>query len=258
MPDRPEPTLTVRDVVLGTGTPAVVVPVLAQDPGVCAGKVRDAREAGADLIEWRCDPLLAADGTRSVRAVAPEVREAAGGCPLLVTLRTADEGGLWDGAGSQLLDAYQMLLDTGICDLLDVQMFSEPDVAAQTMGAAHEAEVAVVGSHHRFDATPSEEEMVSVLTRIGDAGADVAKLAVMPRVPQDVLALLQATVRAHAVLSCPLVTMSMGALGGISRLAGAVTGSAATFAALDEGSAPGQLPLATVRSALRALELQAY
>ncbi len=49
----------------------------------------------------------------------------------------------------------------------------------------------------------------------------------------------------------PLITMSMGPLGAVSRLAGQVFGSCATFATLgDAGSAPGQLPLDDVLSAL--------
>lgn len=253
MPAADGPVLTVRGVTLGTGMPAVIVPVVTDDPGRIGALVHHAAAAGADMVEWRCDPAIARHGIDAVRAVAGDVRAAAGETPVLVTVRTADEGGAWDGGGDDLLRAYQDLLDTGTCDLLDVQMLSDPAVAAQAMGAAHEAEVPVVGSHHRFDGTPSTDAMIEVLARIGEAGAEVAKLAVMPHTPFDVLALLEATLRSHDHLACPVITMSMGGPGGISRLAGALTGSAATFAALDDASAPGQLPLDVVREALTAL-----
>ena len=58
-------------------------------------------------------------------------------------------------------------------------------------------------------------------------GADVAKVAVMPRDPQDVLTLLAATYRAGQTIGVPLITMSMGGVGSLSRIMGWVYGSAA-------------------------------
>ena len=69
------------------------------------------------------------------------------------------------------------------------------------------------------------------MEQMRSAGADIAKLAVMPHRPEDVLELLTATAQmrqAHPEL--PLVTMSMGALGAVSRLWGEAMGSAMTFA----------------------------
>ena len=51
-------------------------------------------------------------------------------------------------------------------------------------------------------------------------GADIAKIAVMPRCPEDVLTLLTATVTARRQLTCPVVTMAMAGTGLISRVWG--------------------------------------
>ncbi|MFZ0446775.1 MAG: type I 3-dehydroquinate dehydratase, partial [Bacillus sp. (in: firmicutes)] len=51
----------------------------------------------------------------------------------------------------------------------------------------------------------------------------------------------------------PLITMSMGGTGVISRLAGEVFGSAFTFGAGKEASAPGQVPVAELRKILKIL-----
>lgn len=40
----------------------------------------------------------------------------------------------------------------------------------------------------------------------------------------------------------PLLTMSMGGTGTVSRLAGEIFGSCATFGTIGESSAPGQIP----------------
>ena len=58
----------------------------------------------------------------------------------------------------------------------------------------------------------------------------MAKIAVMPQSREDVMTLMEATMEADHSLDIPVVTMSMGRLGVLSRLAGTLTGSAMTFA----------------------------
>ena len=58
-----------------------------------------------------------------------------------------------------------------------------------------------------------------------DCGADLLKLAAMPRDAGDVLTLLSATWEMkEQYAKQPVVTMSMGAKGAVSRLAGEVFG----------------------------------
>ena len=52
----------------------------------------------------------------------------------------------------------------------------------------------------------------------------------------------------------PIVTMSMGGLGVVSRLAGQVFGSAATFGMVGTASAPGQVGVADLKAALDLLD----
>ncbi len=54
-----------------------------------------------------------------------------------------------------------------------------------------------------------------------DLGADLPKIAVMPQSPQDVLTLLAATLTMKEKYATrPLITMSMGKSGGVSRVTG--------------------------------------
>ena len=85
-------------------------------------------------------------------------------------------------------------------------------------------------------------------------GADVAKVAVMPSDAQDVLALLAATDRARQTLSIPLISMSMGGVGSLSRIMGWVYGSAATFAVGQTSSAPGQIAIEDLRTVLAIMQ----
>lgn len=269
----------VRGVTLGDARTAIIVPLTAADPAVLAVQARRAATSGVvDLVEWRADAVLAAcapdapstgGGAPTGRAGAAAragaqrraalaacgeaIREAVGNMPVLATVRTAREGGPVEVTPEELLHVHADLLEGPAADLLDIEALAEPAQARLSMILAHEAGRPVVASHHRFDATPPVADMVEILQRLEGAGAAVVKLAVMPRSGEDVLALMEASLRASAELTVPRMTISMGPLGALTRLSGALLGQAATFAALEETSAPGQLDAHTVARALRAL-----
>jgi 3-dehydroquinate dehydratase-1 len=76
----------------------------------------------------------------------------------------------------------------------------------------------------------------------------------MPQSIEDVQRLLAATLRASRELPIPVITMSMGGLGAVSRICGGVFGSALTFAVGAAASAPGQIAIEDVRAALDVLQ----
>ena len=49
---------------------------------------------------------------------------------------------------------------------------------------------------------------------------------------------------------CPMITISMGQLGLLSRLTGQIFGSCITFASMGEASAPGQIDAEELKEAL--------
>jgi 3-dehydroquinate dehydratase-1 len=108
-------------------------------------------------------------------------------------------------------------------------------------------------SFHDFQRTPPLQELLARFRQAKDLGADVGKLAVMPRSKADVLVLLQATLQASEMLDIPVAGMAMGALGAVSRVCGGVFGSALTFAVGQAASAPGQIPIDELRAALAVL-----
>jgi 3-dehydroquinate dehydratase-1 len=84
-------------------------------------------------------------------------------------------------------------------------------------------------------------------------GADVAKVAAMPRDRADVITLLAATAIAEAKSRIPLISMSMGPLGVATRMVGGVFGSSLSFAIGEGASAPGQMPIADLVAVFGAL-----
>ena len=275
------------------GLPAVAVSLTGPSLAQARTQARSAVDAGADVLELRVDLLeesgaLAApdplDAAAAAGAAAAQVLECLRGlgeaiaadgagadaaAPLLLTCRTAAEGGrarLDDASYGALL---RSVLD-GLADWaperrpaaidVEVQRGCLPQVCTQ----AHGLGIDVVASFHDFEATPADEVLEEVLARMAREGADLAKIAVWPISADDVARLLGVCARATAGagegtgLGVPVAAMSMGALGAVSRVAPAF-GSALTFAVVPDeqgqarASAPGQLPLQDVRRCLELL-----
>lgn len=245
--------VTVRGTTLGTGRPAVIVPLTGTDRAALLAEAAAVAAARPDVVEWRVDHLDGRSDPALVAEVAHDLRDALDDLPLLATVRTLPEGGRADVTDAQYLDLLRTLLGTGAVDLLDVEITREPVTVRTLVDLAHEAGVPVVASQHDFDGTPAQDELVDRLLRMAEADADVLKIAVMPHDAGDVLALLGATRAASLRTDRPLITMAMGPIGVASRVAGGVFGSAATFGTVGRASAPGQVAIEPLRAALALL-----
>ena len=251
------PDITVRGVTLCAAarqTPKVIVPVMADTlPAAKDQAAALAALPAAELVELRLDPLPAADRTAALAAVRGALRADQ---PLLLTLRTKREGGLADLDPAAYAAAVKDLLAGPVRpDLVDIEFSAGPERVGELLNIAHAAGVRTVLSEHHFDGTPPQDEMTASLCAMVDAGADVAKLAVMPMKAGDAAALLAATAAAAAARPrTPRITMAMGTLGAPTRVVGGAFGSCATYGAAGHASAPGQPDAAILFRALQALE----
>ncbi len=214
--------------------------------GAPSGQARQARLAqqqGAGAVELRAD--LLADPAQ-VRAALTAVR-AASSLPLLLTYRSTTEGGKGAGHGQGYEDYLASLLQLRpAVAAVDIEMACPASKAlvAEAKAGGYD----VVGSCHDFTATPSAAQIAEKLAQITAAGADITKVAYMPRTAQDVAALRHA---AHDFAGAsppqPLIAISMGQLGTPSRTD---LVNCLTFATIADGaaSAPGQATIAYVRA----------
>lgn len=110
---------------------------------------------------------------------------------------------------------------------------------------AHERGIKVMISDHEFGWTPSEDDMIRRLIAMEKEGSDILKLAAWAHNFDDCLRLMSATWKYRRYYgNKPLVTMSMGAIGCLSRVTGEFSGSDMTFVIVgDKGSVPGQFPI---------------
>ena len=214
--------------------------------GAPSGQARQARLAqqqGAQALELRAD--LLADPAQ-VRVALTAVR-AASSLPLLLTYRSATEGGKGAGHGQGYEDYLASLLQLRLpVAAVDIEMacLASKALVAEAKAGGYD----VVGSCHDFTATPSAAQITQKLAQITAAGADIAKVAYMPRTAQDVAALRHAAHDfAGAYPHQPLIAISMGQLGAPSRTD---LVNCLTFATIADGaaSAPGQATIAHVRA----------
>ncbi|MGJ8517041.1 type I 3-dehydroquinate dehydratase [Carnimonas bestiolae] len=223
--------------------PAVLVPVTHSSPQQALEFINEAaRQPFIDFLELRIDCL---EGARDIEAVGTYVKKALaamGDKGAIVTFRTAAEGGNCAIAEADYVALYQQLMAITTPHYVDVEANRGSAVVEQVMAAARAQQVGVIVSQHDFKRTATREVLIEQLEQLHRCAADVVKLAVMPHSNDDVLALLGATStfkQRHP--EQPLITMSMGPLGMLSRLVGEQFGSDATFGKLDNASAPGQI-----------------
>ena len=250
-------SITIRSCCIGAGRPKVILPIVARTEDDILREATRLAALKADCVEWRADWFANAQDAAALKRVLSGLRKALGEKLLLVTFRTQAEGGEAALTPQQYSDFCDAVCASGCADLLDIEFFPNRDALPALIEKAHRAGVAVVCSSHDFHKTPSKAEMVARLTAMQRAGADLPKLAVMPNSPADVLELLAATAEmAEKHPETPVITMSMGVLGAVSRLCGEAFGSAMTFANPGQASAPGQVALDVVNKVLESLKIE--
>ena len=248
--------VTVRGCRIGEGRPKVILPIVEQTEAAILQKAAEFSTLRADCVEWRVDLFESAKDLRAIVHCAAKLRVALKDKLLLITFRTKAEGGNVALSHEEYTAFLRMVLATDCADLIDIEFFPAGADLPALIEDAHTAGVAVVCSSHDFHKTPPRAELVARMTAMQQAGADLPKLAVMPQSRTDVLELLAATAEmADQHPETPVITMSMGALGAVSRLCGEAFGSAMTFANPGTASAPGQVGLDVVNAVLDSLKL---
>lgn len=243
--------IEVRGVRIGEGIPRIIVPIVGQTKVEILSAARALEKVRLDIVEWRADWFEDVSDFEKVREVLAGLRAALGNTPVLFTFRTMAEGGKKTIKAEDYADLLTRAAQTGLVDLVDVEAFMEEKTVRKIICAVHAAGVRVVGSNHHFDRTPDKEEIVDRLRWMQELEADIPKIAVMPKDTRDVLVLLDATREmAEYYADRPIITMSMGGTGLISRLCGEVFGSSCTFGAVGRASAPGQMNAADLDTIL--------
>ena len=247
--------LHVKGLALGQGVPAVAVPIAAPDEATTMTQVREACEQGADIVEWRADFSDCQHDENALSARCALIRAQAGQVPLLFTLRTRDQGGQADMPLERAFSLIGAIIAHRAADIVDIQFCGDVQQVRQLAAKAREAGIFVLVSHHDTAGTPSPANLRHLMQSMQQSGAHIVKVATTARDARDALRLAAAAcVYARSQDAVPLCAIAMGEDGSLCRVLGQAFGSAITFAALGDSTAPGQLSLAQTSAFVRKVD----
>lgn len=234
-------TINVKDVIIGEGIPKIAVSIIGTTTEEIMGILENIDREKVDIVEWRADYFESLFNPQRVLETLKLIRKSLIDIPIIFTLRTLDEG----GEKKIDIDYYTFLnkeiAASGDADLIDIQVFLNKEKVRENIENIRKENVFVIGSNHDFNKTPKKVDMINRLKFMESLGFDIFKLAVMPCSTGDVLDLLSVTDTMKKLTDNPIITISMGSLGIISRISGETFGSSVTFGAMGKVSAPGQI-----------------
>jgi len=102
-------------------------------------------------------------------------------------------------------------------------------------------------SEHNFNETPDLAGLGGIVDRALEQNADIVKIAVMATCPSDVTRLMRFTEDCDV----PLVTISMGDIGVVSRIIAPLFGSLFSYGYLSKAIVPGQLSAEEIIRAMK-------
>jgi len=242
----------VRNIKIGEGRPKICLPIVASTDVEAMEQLEMFESLKYDLIEIRIDFYQDIRDIKKVLSLLRDIRVSTVK-PLLLTCRSQKEGGQVQLSNEEYKELLREILLARCVDMIDIEVMSSDYIISLLTGIAHRNNVKVIMSNHDFEQTPDNDVLIERLMKMEKMGADIAKIAVMPQNKEDVMRLLDLTMKMHEKLTIPIVTMSMGQLGVISRISGELTGSALTFATGAQSSAPGQIHVRDMNIILEAL-----
>jgi len=194
------------------------------------GMVESAENMGAEVVELRLDYLRDRGNLGRLSEIKQEK---------IVTCMPEWEGGFFQGYEKERIRILKKSLS--FADYVTIELKTNPIMREKLVGAAKAEGVKVIVGYHDFERTPARDEIQKILKFSAAAGADISKIAFTPQNYKDVLNTL------HPLLenkqNTPIISVSMGEMGKVSRILAPLLGSQITFASAKEGaeSAPGQI-----------------
>lgn len=248
-----EKKLVIKGKEIGEGKPLVCVPIMEKGKQEILEEARRLADSRVEMVEWRVDAFEKVTSPNAIRDVLQSLGEILSETILVYTFRSKAQGGLLELDEETIADIHDVAAESKVVDLVDVEFFAS-DNSSKEICKLQKKGVSIIASHHDFEQTPERTTMGILLEKMLAGGADIVKLAVMPQSRADVLSLLEVTAEfKENYPSAPVITMSMGPLGGISRVAGEYFGSCVTFGAGAKASAPGQIDCKKLQNVLEVL-----
>jgi len=227
--------------------PALLCTVLEKDVDSTVKMANLAYLNGADCIELRVDML---DDASMIPEIIKKISK-----PKLLVCRPKKWDGFFEGTEEERVKRLLIGIENGV-DAVDIELVTPEKLRRQVIDAAKKKGIPVLIAYENFEKMPSKEELLSILKEEERIGANIAKFAVISRSYDDTLTALEAALEAKKILKVPFVAIAMSKYGSPSRFLSLMFGASMTYCAPEKGKegAPGQLPVAEMRTILKILE----
>lgn len=244
--------IKVKGRIIGGEAVQVCVPIVANSSVDVMKEAEYIYETGPDLVEWRADYFENIYNDRDLLTTLENLRKRLHQTPIIFTLRSPLEGGAQAIDSKSRVEIIKKVIYSGYADFIDVELMNCENIH-EIIELSRERGIYTIVSNHDFNKTPPQNVIIERLKKAEQLNADIAKIAVMPKVDKDVIDLLKATRLAKIHMDIPIIAISMSKRGLISRIIGGIYGSSITFASGRNESAPGQIPILEIRRALKTL-----
>jgi 3-dehydroquinate dehydratase-1 len=196
-----------------------------------------------DLVEARVD-LFA---QQSLEGCALDcARLEASGTSVILTIRSAAQGGRFDGPDAARLAAFDAAIAGGHASWVDIE--NDATIVGQVAEAvAARAGTQLIVSHHDFARTPPLDMLLAIVDRCHATSGAIAKIATAVRGEDDRHTLLELLAR-RPERTC---VIGMGASTDL-RIELAARGSLLAYGYLERATAPGQMSAAETHERLLA------
>jgi len=228
--------LSIGNVKLGVGPRVAGVIVDGWDEGLLDTAIKE----GADILELRIDHFRTLKKERLLEAIKG-IRTR--GLPLIATIRSREEGGKRAIDDEKRMDIFRKVIP--LVDAVDIELGSKR-ILKEVIDLAHRMAKLVVVSYHNFKTTPGEKRLKAIIKRGKGVKGDIVKITTMVKDKRDLLRLIHITTN-HK----DLITLGMGRMGTITRVLFPILGSLITYGSVGTPSAPGQIPVATLKEQLQ-------
>lgn len=224
---------------------ASCMPLISANRKELLGDIDSGVAIGCEFLEWRRDHFMMGE-VLSAQVETDLLREMTARMPdqgLIYTYRTHLEGGVYETPDEIRKNAICAAIESNVVDYVDVELNSERGFLDTIRTMLKKSCTQWVVSHHNFDETPSEAEIIKVFSNLEDCGGDILKLAVMPKSLGDVRRLINGALNYGKETDKGIIAIAMGPLGGMTRIAADLCGGSLTYVAGTGKTAPGQLTL---------------
>ncbi len=245
-------SIKVKNLVIGEGVPKICIPIVSKTRDGILSELKNATTLAVDIIEWRVDYYECVDNFEKVKSLLREMVEQVPLIPIIFTFRTIDEGGVCENKSIDYKALNIEIAMSGLVDLMDIEYMKCDE---EIIKKIQDFGCKVIISKHDFEKTPKKSEILNTYIEMQKMGADITKIAVMPKTKYDVLEMLSVSLdMIENIADRPFIAISMSEMGVITRIAGEIFGSAITFGAGSNSSASGQIDAKNLKQVLEIIK----